>query len=68
MQLQAGAKISESEGADKLEHYRKYVDVASALVQILIPVKATGPVYGIVFPYNILDRAERRYFQFISRS
>jgi len=24
-QLQAGAKISESEGADKLEHYRKYV-------------------------------------------
>jgi hypothetical protein len=25
-QLQAGAKISESEGADKLEYYRKYGD------------------------------------------
>jgi Xaa-Pro aminopeptidase len=35
-QLQAGAKISESEGADKLEHYRKYVGDVVGLASILI--------------------------------
>ncbi|PVG02009.1 putative aminopeptidase P, cytoplasmic [Serendipita vermifera] len=45
-QLQSGAKISESEGADKLEHYRKQLDLFMGLS--FPTISSTGPNGAII--------------------
>jgi hypothetical protein len=50
-QLQAGAKISESEGADKLEHYRKYVgDIVGLASTLILLIRQLDLFMGLSFP------------------
>ncbi|KIM33916.1 hypothetical protein M408DRAFT_87603 [Serendipita vermifera MAFF 305830] len=46
MQLQSGAQVSESDGADKLEHYRKQLDLFMGLS--FPTISSTGPNGAII--------------------